>query len=93
MKRPYRYTVIDNGTGRVLYQTDTPPITDDLCQWIQTEDPNVSQWTQTRTAYIDTRYEAKLRLWRMYAKKNGLEQGYKPFAGTQVGIIQPILNF
>ena len=50
---------------------------------------------QTKTVYIDTSYEAKLRLFN-YVNfiKKGLEiPRYRPYEGTEIGKSIPILNF
>ena len=46
---------------------------------------NPDQWQ----LYIDTRYAAKLRLYRYI---NGIKP-YRPFEGTEIGKTIPILNF
>ena len=50
---------------------------------------------QTKTCYIDNRYNAKLRLYNYVTyTKNGLDiPKYKPFKNTEVGRTKPILNF
>lgn len=43
------------------------------------------------TIYVDTRYPAKIRLWR-YINKIPAPK-YQPFKGTEIGKSIPILNF
>lgn len=46
------------------------------------------------TTLVDTRYEAKLRLYNWWCKKNVIKQPeYNPFKGTEIGKTIPILNF
>lgn len=76
-------------------QTNQEPLLYELKTWEETSEPKVKELKQTRTAYIDTRYEAKLRLFNYvnYTRK-GLEiPRYRPFAGTEIGKSIPILNF
>jgi hypothetical protein len=63
MKRPFKYTIICNKTGKHWYQ-NSPPIISDLQTYEPTADPKIWELKQTKTAYIDTRYEAKLRLYK-----------------------------
>ena len=95
MKKPYKYTIICNKTRNVVCEQNINPSLRDLQTYEKTSDLNVMELQQTKTAYIDTRYEAKLRLFNYinYTKK-GLEiPRYRPFAGTEIGKSIPILNF
>jgi hypothetical protein len=95
MKKPYKFTIICNKTGNTVCQQNQEPQLHFLQTWENTSDPNVRELKQTKTAYIDTRYEAKLRLFNYvnYIKK-GLEiPRYKPYEGTEIGKSIPILNF
>ena len=95
MEKPYKFTVICNKTGKVESEQDFEPFLHSLQTWEDTYDPNVKELKITKTAYIDTRYEAKLRLFNYinYTKK-GLEiPKYRPYAGTELGKSIPILNF
>lgn len=95
MLKPYKYFIFCDKTKTVVKETNTEPIKSDLETWESTDDSNVKERKQTKTVYIDTRYKAKLRLYNYVTyTKNGLEiPRYKPFAGTQIGISEPILNF
>ena len=95
MKRPYKYTIICDKTGQVVSETNQPPLLHHLQTWEETEDPNLRILKQTKTAYVDTRYEAKLRLYNFLTfTKRGLEiPKYKPLKGTEIGKTIPILNF
>lgn len=92
MNRPFKYFVLCDKTKKVLHETDTPPVTGDLMTYEPTEDPNTKELKQTRTAYIDTRYDAKLRLWRMHLRKRGIAEMGSPFKGTDIGKNIPILG-
>lgn len=93
MNRPYKYTIFDNKTGEYT-ETNIEPLLRNLQTYEPTETPNVGRLTQTKTAWIDTRCEAKLRLYRYWQRINGIiEPKYEPFAGTEVGKSIPILNF
>jgi hypothetical protein len=95
MKKPFKYTVICDKTGKVCFETNRPPLTSELQTWEQTNDPSVKILKQTKTAYIDLRYEAKIRLYNYISfTKKGLEvPTYQPFKNTQIGVTIPILNF
>lgn len=95
MKKPYKYTVVCNKTGKVLDETNILPQLHRLQTWEPTEDPKVSILTQTKTVWIDTRYEARLRLYNYVTfTKNGASiPSYNPFEDTQIGKSIPILNF
>ena len=69
-----------------------------LCElktWEETPDTNVRELKQTKTVYIDTRYEAKLRLFNYvnFIKKDLEIPKYRPYKGTEIGKSIPILNF
>jgi hypothetical protein len=95
MKKPYKYYVICDKTKRVLWFTNTPPLLDELQTWEDTNEPTTKILKQTRTVFIDTRYEAKLRLFNYlnYTKKGLDVPKYKPFYQTEIGKSVPILNF
>lgn len=93
IKRPFKFTIICTKTGRVFEQNHAPTL-DQLETWEDTPEPGIKERRQTKTAYINTRYEAELRLFNYILKKRGLEiPRYKPFDGTQIGKTLPILNF
>lgn len=95
MKKPYKFTIICNKTGNIICEQNYEPLLFNLQTWEETFEKNIKVLKQTKTAYIDTRYEAKLRLYnyKTYVKK-GLEiPKYRPFFGTQIGKTIPILNF
>lgn len=93
MNRPHKYTVICDKTKSVLYETNLEPLLRQLKTWEETSEPNIRELKQTRTAYIDTRYLAKLRLFNyLEYTKNGLPiPKYEPFKGTEIGKSIPIL--
>lgn len=94
MQKPFKYTIICNKTGEIVELTNIAPLLNQLQTW-EGVGEGVSELTQTKTAYIDVRYEAKLRLFNYITfTKNGLQvPKYRPFADTQIGISTPILNF
>lgn len=94
MNKPFKYTIICDKTGAIS-ETNETPLLHHLQAWEQTDTPNVKELKQTKTAYIDTRYTAKLRLYNYITYiKNGLQiPRYKPFEGTEIGKTIPILSF
>lgn len=95
MEKPHKFTIICDKTKRIVSQQNYEPRLHDLQTWEPTSDPNIREQKQTKTVYVDTRYEAKLRLYNYitYTKK-GLEiPRYRPFANTEIGKSTPILNF
>jgi hypothetical protein len=95
MDKPFEYFIMCNKTKKILFETNIEPLAHQLHTYEPIEGTNTSVLTQTKTAYIDTRYKAKLRLYNYVTfTKNGLEiPRYKPFEGTEIGKSIPILNF
>lgn len=95
MKKPHKYTVICDKTGQVVSEQNHFPLLHFLQTWEATANPKVRELKQTRTAYIDTRYDAKLRLFNYITyTKRGLEiPTYTPYKDTEIGRSIPILNF
>jgi hypothetical protein len=92
MEKPYKFSILDLKTNEWNCQ-DREPLLHELQTWEPTSE-NVSKLEQTKECYIDTRYEAKLRLFRYWQKKSGIiEKRYNPFEGTEIGKSIPILNF
>lgn len=90
MEYPYKYTIIDNTTKQMVKQTNIKPLTMDLETWESVEgQPNTKQRVQTKTAYLDVRYKAKLRLYNYITyKKKGLPiPYYKPYKGFEGAIL------
>lgn len=79
MEKPFKFTIICDKTG-CIRETNTTPITSDLQTWELTADPKVSELRQTKTVYIDIRYQAKLRLWKYvnYTRIGKKIPKYKP---------------
>jgi hypothetical protein len=72
--KPIKYTVICDKTKTVKYQTNQPPILIELQTYEPTEIEGQLILKQTKTAYIDTRYDAKLRLYKyVMFKKYGVK--------------------
>lgn len=70
MNKPFRYSMLCNKTGRMQIWGNTPPESWRLQTYEPTEKEGERALMQTKTAYIDTRYDAKIRLYN-YLKKNG----------------------
>ena len=79
MKKPFKFTVICNKTGSIS-ETDITPVMGDLQTWELTADSKVRELRQTKTVYIDIRYQAKLRLWKYvnYTRVGKKIPKYKP---------------
>jgi hypothetical protein len=94
MNKPFKYTIIDNNTGEFT-ETNIKPLLHQLQTWEPTDKPNVNKLVQTKTVYIDTRYEAKLRLYNYITfTKNGLNiPKYNPYKNSDIGNNIPILTF
>lgn len=95
MNKPFKYTIICDKTKNVVFETNQEPLLHELQTWEETSEPNVRELKQTKTVYIDTRYEAKLKLFNyVNFTKNGLEiPRYRPYQGTENGKSIPMLNF
>ena len=93
MQKPFKYSVICNKTNKIT-ETNIEPLLHHLETWEKISE-NVSRLVQTKTCYIDTRYEAKLRLYNyLQFTKQGKEiPKYRPFQNTQKKKSIPILNF
>lgn len=63
MKRPFKYFIVCHKKKKVILETNQPPMLMDLQTWEAVPNTNSKKLTQTKTAYIDTRYKAKLRLY------------------------------
>ena len=93
MEKPYKYIIFDKKTNKNTEQNQEPVLRD-LQTWEPTDSPNVRKLEQTKECYIDTRYRAKLRLYKYWQKLNGIiEPKYEPYKGTEIGKSLPILNF
>ena len=95
MKKPFKYTIICDKTKNVVIETNQAPLLYQLQTWEETSVKNVKELRQTKTAYNDTRYDARLRLFNYITYlKNGLEiPRYNPYKGTEIGKSIPMLNF
>lgn len=92
MKKPYKFTIICDKTKQVVSEQNYEPLLHHLMTYEETETLGVSRLQQTKTVWVDTRYEAKLRLFNYltYTRKGLPIPEYKPFNNTAMG---PILNF
>lgn len=92
MEKPYKYAIFCDKTNKIT-ETNIAPRLRELQTYEPTDREGVKELKQTKTCYIDTRYEAKKRLYNYITyTKNGLKiPKYKPFEGTEIG--KPILNF
>lgn len=91
MERPYKYHIFDTITHKFSYSTNIEPLQHELCAYVPTDKPNTFVNKQTKICYIDTRYEAKIRLFKYLHPE--LNRAYKPYEGTEIGKSLPILNF
>lgn len=70
MNKPFRYSILCSKTNRMQAWGNTPPESWRLKTYESTEKEGERVLMQTKTAYIDTRYDAKIRLYN-YLKKTG----------------------
>lgn len=88
MEKPTLITLIHKETkvSKPFISYRGYPITDDLCEWVDIGDGKKEK-REMWTAYKDTRYKAKLRLWRYitYTKKGKEIPKYSPYSNTEVG--------
>lgn len=87
MNRPYKYSILDKKTNRWT-ETNIEPLLFQLQTYEPTENPNVSVLTQTKICFIDTRYEAKKRLFEYLHQERKRKCIYE---GTEIGKSIPIL--
>ena len=92
MKRPFRYCIIDSLNSYLNYERDREPISYELMTYQPTSDPKIFILKQTKTAYIDTRYEAKIRLYNYLKKKYEVPERVI-WSDLEIGKSKPILNF
>jgi hypothetical protein len=92
MQKPYRFTAVHNITKE--YKEYNSEMLHPRDEW-QPVDEKTRKLVNNWTVYIDTRYEAKLRLYNYltYTKQGKEIPRYKPFQGTEIGKTIPILNF
>lgn len=89
MERPFKFEIRCKKTGKSTFQNH-PPLTLELETCEPTENPKVFKRVQTKVCYIDTRYEAKKRLWEYLHPEFKRRPIYE---GTEIGKTIPILNF
>jgi hypothetical protein len=93
MNRPYQYIIFCQKTGQT-WETNFAPTLRELQTYEPTESPDVFVLKQTKVCYIDTRYQAKLRLYNyLNNKTKEVLKEYEPYADTEVGKSIPILPF
>mgnify|MGYP000110861778 CR=1 FL=1 len=74
MNKPFKYTIVCTKTQTVKYQTNQTPLLYELQTYEPTEIEGQLMLKQTKIAYIDTRYKAKLRLYKyVMFKKYGVK--------------------
>ena len=95
MRKPFKYIIFCEKKKDFIQETNIEPLLHHLQTWEKTDNPNVRVLKQTKTVYVDTRYEAKLRLFNYinYTKKGLPIPRYQPFKNTEIGKSIPILNF
>lgn len=91
MPRPWKYLIFDTIDRELSCYTDTEPVRHELETYQPTDVPDVFKLKQTRIAYVDTRYAAKMRLYNYLLKKCGVEQSFG--GDKEIGVSKPILNF
>jgi len=80
MNRPRRFTIFNRETSEQTEQDYFPT-------GHYLNNPNY-------LVLYDTRYDAKIRLFRYWQRLNNCEDPiYRPFEGTEIGKTIPILNF
>ena len=89
---PQKYYIYDTINPSMSYDTDCAPILCQLETYQPTEKENVFKKVQTKFCYIDTRYEAKLRLF-YYLHPERKPTGKSIYEGTEIGKSLPILNY
>lgn len=95
MKRPEKYTIIVRNleTGHIIEEQLTDWVHDHLRYKYQYDA------RYETLIFIDTRYEAKLRLYKYWLRKTNfklwdrLYSGKSIYHGTEIGKTIPILNF
>lgn len=96
MNKPYKFYLMHNVTKEIkpFVSYRTAPIESDVFGYVETS-PGVKEYKQIYTAYEDTRYKAKLRLWKYltYTKEGKEIPKYEPFKNTEIGKSIAILNF
>ena len=70
MKKPFKYSIYCHKTRKIAPWGNTPPESWRLKTYEPTKKEGERVLMQTKTAYTDTRYEAKIRLYD-YLKKTG----------------------
>lgn len=88
MQRPYLFTAIHNKTGEIKMYDHA--LFHPRTEWEEIS-PGISKEVNNWTVYIDTRHEAKKRLWHYITGTKPVK--YRPFEGTEIGKSIPILNF
>ena len=92
MPHPWKYYVVDTINRHLSYHTDNEPAKHELETYQPTDIPDVFKLKQTKVAYIDMRYGAKLRLYNYLKKKYGVPEPPR-WADPETGKSKPILNF
>ena len=90
---PKKFTIIHKVTKHTI-ETNIDPSYHRCVEYIDLEN-GVQKRICNHEFFINTRYEAQLRLYNyLKYKRNGLEiPSYSPYKNTDIGISVPILNF
>lgn len=93
MNKPFKFTIVCDKTGRE-YQTNREPNLHELQTYEPTGETGVSELRQTKTVWVDTRYEARIRLYNYltFIKKGLPIPRYQPYKNTDIGKSIPILQ-
>lgn len=100
MQRPKKFSIFCRKSCTFIRETNIEPRRDDLFTWEYTDENNLNarELVQTRDVYIDTRYEARVRLYNYVTyTRQGLpipvKPKYKAFADPEIGKSIPILGW
>lgn len=99
MERPKKFSIFCRKSCTFIRETNIEPRQHELLTWEYTDENNLNarELVQTRDVYIDTRYEARVRLYNYVTyTKQGLpvpSSAYKPFADPEIGKSIPILGW
>lgn len=88
MEKPYRFYLMHKVTKEIkpFVHYRSVPLLEDVQDWVKVDD-KVSVKQVVFDVIEDTRYEAKLRLWKYINKVS-----YQPYKGTEIGKSIPILR-
>ena len=91
---PHKYSLFPlfSDAHEKSWPFDFAPFKHDLYGYRMNAEGTIGTYTQLYECYIDTRYEARLRLF-YYLHPERKPTGKSIFAGTEIGKSLPILNY